>query len=137
MSDNKIPTIAKLRGASNYEIWKIRITAYMTREGTHTAILSDTIDNNNDKALSTINLLIEDSPLLQIQHIKKAFKAWKSLENLYSPKGFSSEFLILREFFNTTLNNTSSIEEYLNKIKQLSDQLKAKEIKLPKQVIIA
>ena len=64
MSDNKIPTIAKLRGASNYEIWKICITAYITREGAHTAILSDTIDNNNNKALSTINLLIEDSLLL-------------------------------------------------------------------------
>ena len=29
------------------------------------------------------------------------------------------------------------MEEYLNKIKQLSDQLKAKNLELPKQVIIA
>ena len=29
------------------------------------------------------------------------------------------------------------MEEYLNKIKQLSDQLKAKDIELPKQVVIA
>ena len=29
------------------------------------------------------------------------------------------------------------MEEYLNKIKQLTDQLKAKNLELPKQVIIA
>ena len=29
------------------------------------------------------------------------------------------------------------MEEYLNKVKQLSDQLKAKNLELPKQVIIA
>ena len=29
------------------------------------------------------------------------------------------------------------MEEYLNKVKQLSDQLKAKKLELPKQVIIA
>ena len=31
----------------------------------------------------------------------------------------------------------NSMEEYLNKVKQLSDQLKAKNLELPKQVIIA
>ena len=137
MAETKSLNITKLLGASNYEIWKIRITTYMIREGTNTAIMSDINDDKNDKALATINLLIEDGPLLQIQHIKKAYDIWKSLENLYSPKGFTSEFLILREFFDTNLNNTSSMEEYLNKIKQLSDQLKAKDIELPKQVVIA
>ena len=58
------------------------------------------------------------------------------LKNLYSPKGFSSKFLIYKEFFKTNLSKYPSIEEYLNKIKQLSDQLKAKNLKLPKQVII-
>ena len=29
------------------------------------------------------------------------------------------------------------MEEYLNKVKQLSDQLKAKRFKIPKQVIIS
>ena len=66
MAETKSLNITKLLGASNYEIWKIRITIYMIREGTNTAIISDIIDNKNDKALATINLLIEDGPLLQI-----------------------------------------------------------------------
>ena len=51
--------------------------------------------------------------------------------NRYSPKGFSSEFLICKELFETTLSKYSSMEEYLNKVKQLTDQLKAKGIELP------
>ena len=79
----------------------------------------------------------EDGPLLQIRHSKTALEAWKMLKNLYSPKGFSSEFLICKELFETTLSKYSSMEEYLNKVKQLTDQLNAKGIELPKQVIVA
>ena len=59
------------------------------------------------------------------------------LKNLYSLKGFSLELLIYKELFETTLFKYSSIEEYLNKVKQFTNQLKAKGIELPKQVIIA
>jgi hypothetical protein len=136
-SNNKI-LIAKLKGSNNYEVWSLHITAYLIKEGVYNAILtSDGIDKNIDqKALSNILLLIEDGPLLQIQHIDTAFKAWNSLKNLYAPQGFSSEFIICREFFNTTLNKYTSMEEYLNKVKQLSNQLIAKKLELLKQVII-
>jgi Reverse transcriptase (RNA-dependent DNA polymerase)/gag-polypeptide of LTR copia-type/Integrase core domain/GAG-pre-integrase domain len=132
-------TITKLKGAENYEVWALRTIAYLTKEGLNTALITNDItDDINSKALSHIQLLIDDGPLLQIQHIKNAFEVWNSLKNLYSPKGFSSEFLICRDFFDTTLEKYSNkMEEYLNKIKQLSDQLKAKNIELPKQVIIA
>jgi hypothetical protein len=75
-SDNKI-LIAKLKGSDNYEVWSLRITAYLIKEGVYNAILtSNGIDKNIDqKALSNILLLIEDGPLLQIQHINTAFKA--------------------------------------------------------------
>ena len=138
-SSDKI-IIPKLKGATNYEIWALRTKSYLIKEG-----LKDLLDNIlpiisqdiNDKTLANIRLLIEDGPLLQIQYINTAKEAWDSLNNLYSSKGFTSEFLICREFFNTTLDKYSSMEDYLNKVKQLSDQLKAKNLELPKQVIIA
>ena len=122
-SSDKI-IIPKLKGATNYEIWALRTKSYLIKEG-----LKDSLDNIppiisqdiNDKALANIRLLIEDGPLLQIQYINTAKEAWDSLNNLYSSKGFTSEFLIYREFFNTTLDKYSSIEDYLNKVKQLSD----------------
>jgi hypothetical protein len=85
-SNNKI-LIAKLKGSNNYEVWSLYITAYFIKKGVYNAILtSNGIDKNiNQKALSNILLLIEDGPLLQIQYINTAFKAWNSLKNLYTP----------------------------------------------------
>lgn len=137
MSTDKI-TIQKLKGSDNYPIWALRMAAFLTKEGQISITISDDVSTDiNDKALANIKLLINDGPLLQIQHINRANEAWTSLKNLYSPKGFSSEFLICREFFETTLSKYSNMEEYLNKVKQLSDQLKSKNLELPKQVIIA
>jgi hypothetical protein len=131
-------SIPKLKGSENYPIWVIRMSAVLIKEGQNKIITIDDVSNNiNDRALSNIQLYINDSPLLQIQNITRAYITWDSLKNLYSPKGFSSKFLIYKEFFKTNLSKYPSIEEYLNKIKQLSDQLKAKNLKLPKQVIIA
>jgi hypothetical protein len=136
MSSDKM-SITKLQGIANYETWALRVDAYLIREAQRDAITSEVNPDLNDKALANIRLLLGDGPLLQIQHISNAKKAWESLKNLYSPRGFTSEFLICREFFEATLNKYSSMEEYLNKVKQLSDQLKAKNLTLPKQVIIA
>jgi hypothetical protein len=132
--------IPKLKGAINYEVWALRTDAFLIKEGLKEAIIPDLFDledDINNKALANIRLLVEDRPLLQIQHISTALEAWESFKNLYSPKGFTSEFLICRDFFNTTLDKYTSMEEYLNKVKQSSDQLKAKQLELPKQVIIA
>jgi hypothetical protein len=133
-------TIQKLKGTSNYEVWSLRSDAFLIKEGQKRAIIASVPEieqDINDKALANIKLLVEDGPLLQIQHITSAKEAWEALKNLYSPKGFTSEFLICREFFNTTLDKYTSMEEYLNKVKQLSDQLKSKQLELPKQVVIA
>jgi hypothetical protein len=138
--DDKTTKIPKLRGATNYEVWALRTSAFLTKEGLIEAITQQPpviLQDINDKALANIQLLVEDGPLLQIQYIRSAKEAWESLKTLYSPQGFTSEFLICRDFFNATLDKYSSMEEYLNKVKQLSDQLKAKQLELPKQVIIA
>ena len=117
MGSDKI-TMAKLTGSANYPIWALRMTAFLTKEDLHAVITADDVSTEvNGKALSNIQLLIEDGPLLQIQQITRAHEAWESLRNLYSLKGFSSEFLIYREFFNTYILKYNSIEEYLNKAK--------------------
>jgi hypothetical protein len=58
--------------------------------------------------------------------------AWEALKNLYNPSGFTTEYLLIKEFFDSNLSKFSSIEEYLNKIKGLVDELNVRDIKLPK-----
>jgi hypothetical protein len=66
MSFDKI-AIKKLIGSGNYLIWSLCIAAFLTKEGQITATISNAIsDNINNKAISNIQLLIKDGPLLQI-----------------------------------------------------------------------
>ena len=74
----------------------------------------------------------------RVRQCTTAATAWSSLENLYSPKGFSSEFLICKELFETNLEGcNNSMETFLNTIKRLTDELKAKKLQLPDQVVLA
>jgi hypothetical protein len=73
------------------------------------------------KAKALIIKHCKDGPLLQIQHCNTALEAWETLAKLYCLTGFSSKFLVCKEFFKTTLNKFNSIEDYLNQIKLLSD----------------
>jgi len=132
--------IEKLKGQENYEVWKLRILAALEQADQIKAIQPNTRNLDNSLSLNVlaiIKLLVEDGPLVQIQYCITAKEAWDLLENLYSPKGFISEYLICKEFFTLNLNNFSNIEEYLNRVKQLVNLLKAKNILIPTQLIVA
>jgi len=66
MGSDKI-TMAKLTGSANYLIWALRMAAFLTKESLNAVITADEVsDDINGKALSNIQLLVEDGPLLQI-----------------------------------------------------------------------
>lgn len=89
------------------------------------------------KAISIIRLSLGDGPLLQTKTITSPTILWNELKILYKPKGFSSEFLICRELFSTHLAHipNKDMESYLNKITRLVNDLKARDIAIPNQVI--
>jgi hypothetical protein len=148
MEGNKV-TIPKLLGQSNYEIWSLRMQSVLIEKGLGDFILSDypninlteiekkTIELNANRALALIRLSIADGPLLQIRNITTPLEAWNYLSNLYSPKGFSSEFILFKNLFSTTLSTSHDIEDYLNTIKRITDDLTSRNLKLPDKLIIA
>ena len=135
--------IEPLSGEKNYELWSIRMEALLAREGLskyitiadygYSAIIEGGLltepDQNATKTTSLMKLNLYDGPLLQVRHISKPVEVWKALENLYSPKGFSSEFLLCKELFDSTLEKSNNkMELYLNQVKRLYDQLTAKNV---------
>jgi Pol polyprotein, beta-barrel domain/gag-polypeptide of LTR copia-type len=95
-------------------------------------------EDKSPKAAAIIRLFLEDGPLIQVKGITKAIEIWDRLKALYEPKGFSSEFLLCRELFDTTLVRTgNSIEAYLTRIKRLTDELAARGLTIPNKVIAA
>jgi gag-polypeptide of LTR copia-type len=93
---------------------------------------------NQAKALTYIRLYLGDGPLLQTRQVTNPRELWKKLKTLYEPKGFSSDFLLCKDLFDTTLAKCGgSIEKYLNKIIKLNDDLIAHSIIIPNKVIAA
>ena len=136
--------IPKLKGSTNYDIWAIRIKALLTEKDFYHVFTVDIPQNTSEyqqasvKASAIIRLTLEDSPLVQTQYIEDANQLWNQLKTLYEPRGFSSEFLICRELFNTTLSKcNNSMEAYLTKIRRYTDQLMAKNLTIPAKVIAA
>ena len=130
--------IQKLVGSSNYTIWALRMKALLVDRGLKAIITTDDVsDDVNDRALAAIQLFISDGPLLHVQNDERAHGTWNKLKSLYSSTGFSSEFIIIKEFFRCKLKKYSSMEEFINKIKQLNDELTSRELALPRQVVMS
>ena len=56
---------------------------------------------------------------------------------MYAPRGFSSEFILFKEFFGATLSSLGTVENFLAMIKRVSTSLKAKDLELPDKLVIA
>ena len=144
---DKSAKIPKLQGQSNYEIWSLRMESVLIEKGFRSVMAGEkretpeglvVQDEESFKALAYIRLALADGPLLQIRHIKTPQECWNTLKELYSAKGFSAEFILCKELFETTLAGCqNSMEQYLNNIKRLKDDLEAKDLKIPDRLILA
>jgi hypothetical protein len=141
MSDS-IFKINKLKGSINHDLWVIRIEALLTREGYLDVITSDItaltfeehklLEEKALKATSFIRLSLEDGPLLQTRFISNPVILWNTLKNLYEAKGFSSEFVLSKDFINTTLSSfKGNLELYINSFKRTISSLESKKIYSP------
>ena len=149
--------IEKLKGAVNWNLWRMRIRAILAEKGLIDAIKAEKelpegtstkkAEEHKEKRLSEsikaaaiIRLNLEDSPLIQTKSISEddAKGLYDRLEALYAPKGFSSEFLIAKELFSTTLGREgNSIERYLMKIRGFTDDLALRNKAMPTEIIAA
>src|ERR1700712_1035330 len=149
MSDSNL-RIDKLNGSSNWNLWSIRMEAVLIEKGYYEIMTTDPSKINDYtaedkikyqnlalKATAQIRLSLGNGPLIQTKNITNPFTLWATLANLYEPKGFSSEFLICKELFSTTLIKSGNLETYLSKIRQLTDELKVKKLEIPSKVVIA
>ena len=152
-----ISKISKLQGSKDWDLWRIRIRALLAEKGYIDAIKpkkefsrnspKEAIEEYNDKRLeisikaaAIIRLNLGDSPLVQTKNIDEdnAEELYNRLNSLYEPKGFSSEFLIAKELFSTTLRGEgNSIEKYLTKIRSLTDDLATRNKAIPIEIIAA
>jgi hypothetical protein len=151
------PIITKLKGSKEWDLWRIRIRALLAEKGYLNTINTkkefpkgtpkETIEEYKEKrkedsikAAALIRLNLGDGPLISTKNINEedAEELYNKLKALYEPKGFSSEFLLAKELFITTLEGCGNdIERYLTKIRSLTNDLAAREKAIPVEIIAA
>lgn len=151
MSENvfKIP---KLLGSKNWDIWSLRMSSLLTEKGYEDVCSESTKEANSrlneqeqadrkslaNKAIAYIRLGLDDGPLLQTKNETDLCDLWAKLRSLYESKGFSSEFLLIKQLMSTTLaNSKGNLESYLQTIKRILNDLSARGIELPNNFVAA
>ena len=142
MSEDGAIKVPKLTGSNNYELQAIRVKAALIAKDLfnfhkQSAELNAKGLKDDAKALSYIQLACADGPLLHISALDKPSDTQDHLSRLYTPRGFSSEFILFKEFFGATLSSLGTVENFLATIKRVSTSLKAKDLELPDKLVIA
>lgn len=126
INNNKLPTIRKLDGRSNYSTWKFGMENYLIGEGLWGYVDGTLTDDNKDAiAKAKINLMLEEHLYPVVTGLKKAKEVWDQLKNTYENKGLSRRLFLLRKLFKLNLNQFKSMEVYINEIMSVSQKLTA------------
>lgn len=132
MAGNTSPlqSIEKLRGIENYSTWKfcmkmilIHEDLWETIDGEPKIVQSEEDKKKTQKALARICLSVQTSAFPHVRNARDAREAWNNLSKAYEDKGLCRRLGLLRTLFNTKLAGHDSMESYLAKLQELSQQL--------------
>ncbi|KAL0821823.1 hypothetical protein ABMA28_005348 [Loxostege sticticalis] len=119
--------IEKLQGIENYHHWKFYMKNLLIHEDLHDCVLTQDYSKDNvkkdQKALAKICLSVHTSVQSHVRNAKTAYEAWKNLEAAYEDKGLIRRLSLLRSLCDIRLSGCSSMECYINKIIDVTQQL--------------
>lgn len=118
--------IEKLAGRENYSTWRFAVKSYLEHEELWECVdPGDQVDPKKDiKAKSKIILLVEPINYVHIENAKSSRDVWLNLQQAFEDSGLSRKVGLLRDLINTSLDNCSNIEDYVNKIMSTAYKLR-------------
>lgn len=128
MSEKSMATIEKLKGREDYASWKFAVQAYLEHEELWDCVApieGGSVDSKKDvKARSKLILLVDPMNYIHIQEAKSAKEVWTNLGKAFDDSGLTRRVGLLRELITTSLENCTSIEDYVNKIMTSAHKLR-------------
>lgn len=135
-------SVKKLLGRQNYDTWKVYAKSYLVISGlwkyTQTELAEDAAaaEKENDlKAWSELNLLVDETVLSYILDTVTARQAWDSLQSAFEDSGLCRKVELLKQLVQLTLSNCVSVEDYINRMTMTSSKVKRTGLKLDDEVI--
>jgi len=122
---------------TNYNIWKQRMLTIFEYRRLDQLVLKkelrpgtagtdqDKFDDRNREAVMLLKLSVADDQLPQIPSGKTAAEIWQQLKDLHETSDKSRAFFLKNQLFSIMMDEHVSLQEHLNKIKDIRDQLEA------------
>lgn len=122
--------IAKLT-SENYHAWTIRTKAALVQKGCWEAVdpgyagieMTNDEKKTNNKALTFLFLVVEDSYLDDIGACTQAREAWEILHEMHTKYGLLHILQLLRDFVNVRMKREEPMKEYLSRLMDLHRKL--------------
>lgn len=120
--------IEKLSGSKNYHTWSFAMRNVLALKGFEKCIVSGTgTETDAGKLRSSkaiLSLGVQTSIYGHIQNCNSALEIWKTLKGLYEDNGLSRKIGLLRNLISTRLENSSSMQQYIDEIVGNANRLK-------------
>lgn len=119
-----LPPIEKLLGRENFDSWKFAVQTYLELEELWDCVVGTDKDKQKDtKARSKIILLIDPINYVHVQSQKTAKGVWEALNKAFEDTGLTRRVGLLRTLITTRLEDSKSVEDYVNKIVSTAHKL--------------
>lgn len=130
-----------LKGRENYDTWKIAAKSYLVIKGHWKFVLKEPAKNKAEevqedlKAWSELNLLLDESIYAYITDTATAKAAWEALEKAFQDSGVSRKVGLLKQLVELKMEDCDSTEDYVSKIMMTAQKVKKTGLKLDDEVI--
>lgn len=134
-------SFTKLKGRENYDNWKIAAKSYLVIKKLWKWILNEpdptkTAEIEGDlTAWAELNLLLDESVYSHIANTNTAKEAWSALEKSFEEPGLCRKVELLKQMVRLTLENCSSIEDYVTKMITISLKVKKAGLNIDDEVV--
>lgn len=128
MSTDSWPRIDRLKGAENYHTWAFAMRGLFELDGLEKCVSAngtETDDRKNKKAKGRLIIAIDPSLYVHIENCENALEIWVTLQSLFESSGSSRRISLLRQLFQTRLEECESMSDYVTKVMSLTNRVRA------------
>lgn len=141
MTEDVTKRFKLLQGRENYDTWRIAAKSYLVIKGLWSwALKLPDPQKQNEvdidlKAWSELNLLIDESLYSYIADTTSTKAAWEALESLYEDSGLCRRVELLKQLVKLSLDDCSSVEEYVKTMISTSLKVKRAGLKIDDETV--
>ncbi|XP_011312411.1 homeobox protein 9 [Fopius arisanus] len=127
-SKDFLQNIERLRGRDNYSTWKFAMKMYLEMEdlwgciqGTESYIADE---RKMTRARTKIALSLDPVNYVHVEEATTPKQAWENLQSTFDDAGLARKVGLLRELTTASLEKSSSVEDYVNKVINTAHKLR-------------